>query len=107
LAAQLKTLNGNIAANTANQKRWSDNVAVFIDYMKRRELLAGANLQLVTSVSDGASKDQQAVADTYSSCLRLCKQDDPSCKSRCDDKATKSDPSKRMLHCDDVVTSFK
>jgi hypothetical protein len=107
LNAQLKSLNNNIAANDATTKRWSENAPVFIDYLKRRGLLDRAKIHLIESISADAQRDEQAVADTYSSCLRLCKPNDPSCKNTCDSKSTTSDPSKRMLRCDQVVSSFK
>jgi tetratricopeptide (TPR) repeat protein len=105
--ARLKSTNDNIAANDATGKRWNGHVLVFMDYLKRRGLLQGAGPSLIAQVSQEVSKDQQAVAETYSSCLRLCKPDSAPCKNACNDKAESSEPRKRMQRCEQIVTSFK
>jgi tetratricopeptide (TPR) repeat protein len=105
--AKLKSTNDNIAANDATGKRWNGHVLVFMDYLKRRGLLQGAGPSLIAQVSQEVSKDQQAVAETYSSCLRLCKPDSAACKNACNDKAESSEPRKRMQRCEQIVTSFK
>jgi tetratricopeptide (TPR) repeat protein len=105
--AKLKSTNDNIAASDATGKRWNAHVLVFLDYLKRRGLLQGNGLGLIAQVSQDVSKDQQAVADTYSSCLRLCKPDSAPCKNACNDKAESSEPRKRMQRCEQIVTSFK
>ena len=107
IAAKLKSTNDNIAASDAASKRWNAHVLVFVDYLKRRGLLQGAGSSLIAQISQEVSKDQQAVAETYSSCLRLCKPDSAPCKNACNDKAENSEPRKRMRHCEQVVTSFK
>jgi len=75
--------------------------------LKRRGLFQGAGPGLIAQVSQEVSRDQQAVAETYSSCLRLCKPDSPACKNACNDKAESSEPRKRMQRCEQIVTSFK
>jgi Flp pilus assembly protein TadD len=105
--AQLKSTNDGIALGNTTQGRWSGNAGVFIEYLKRRGLLAGPNLQAATVIAEDAQKDQQAVADTYASCVRLCAPADLSCKNQCDQKAAASEASKRMLQCEQVVTNFK
>jgi tetratricopeptide (TPR) repeat protein len=107
ITAKLKSMNDNIAATDAASKRWNAHVLVFLDYLKRRGLLQGAGPGLIAQVSQEVGKDQQAVADTYSSCLRLCKPDSAPCKSACNDKAESSEPRKRMQRCEQIVTSFK
>jgi tetratricopeptide (TPR) repeat protein len=107
IAAKLKSTNDNIAANDATSKRWNAHTLVFVDYLKRRGLLQGTGLRLVGQISQEVGRDQQAVADTYSSCLRLCKPDSAPCKNACNDKAESSEPRKRMQRCEQAVTSFK
>jgi tetratricopeptide (TPR) repeat protein len=107
IAAKLKSTNDNIAASDAANKRWNAHTLVFVDYLKRRGLLQGAGPGLIAQISQEVSKDQQAVAETYSSCLRLCKPDSPPCKNACNDKAESSEPRKRMQRCEQIVTSFK
>ena len=105
--AKLKSTNDNIATSDAAGKRWNAHVLVFVDYLKRRGLFQGAGPGLVAQISQEVSRDQQAVAETYSSCLRLCKPDSPPCKNACNDKAESSEPRKRMQRCEQIVTSFK
>ena len=105
--AKLKSTTDSIATNDATGKRWNAHVIVFMDYLKRRGLLQGAGPGLIAQTSQEVSKDQQAVADTYSSCLRLCKPDSAACKNACNDKAESSEPRKRMQRCEQIVTSFK
>jgi tetratricopeptide (TPR) repeat protein len=105
--AKLKSTNDNIAASDAASKRWNAHVLVFVDYLKRRGLLQGTGPSLIAQISQEVSKDQQAVADTYSSCLRLCKPDSAPCKNACNDKAESSEPRKRMQRCEQIVTGFK
>jgi tetratricopeptide (TPR) repeat protein len=105
--AKLKSTNDNIAANDATSKRWNAHVLVFMDYLKRRGLLQGAGPSRIAQVSQEVHKDQQAVAETYSSCLRLCKPDSLPCKNACNDKAESSGPRKRMQRCEQTVTSFR
>jgi tetratricopeptide (TPR) repeat protein len=107
IAATLKSMNDNIAINDATGKRWNAHALVFLDHLKRRGLLQGAGPGLIAQISQEVSKDQQAVAETYSSCLRLCKPDSPPCKNACNDKAESSEPRKRMQRCEQIVTSFK
>ena len=107
IAARLKSTRDNIATNEASARRWSANMAVFMTYLKRRGLLEGAGPGLIAQISQDVRKDQQAVSGTYSSCLRLCKRDDPSCKIACNDKAEKSEPGRRMQRCEQTVTSFR
>jgi tetratricopeptide (TPR) repeat protein len=107
IAAKLKSMNDTIATNEATGKRWNAHVLVFMDYLKRRGLLQGAGTGLIAQVSQEVGKDQQAVADTYSACLRLCKPDSAPCKNACNDKAENSEPRKRMRRCEQIVTSFK
>jgi tetratricopeptide (TPR) repeat protein len=105
--AKLKSTNDNIAASDATSKRWNAHVLVFMDYLKRRGLLQGAGPSRIAQVSQEVHKDQQAVAETYSSCLRLCKPDSPPCKNACNDKAESSGPRKRMQRCEQTVASFR
>jgi tetratricopeptide (TPR) repeat protein len=106
IAAALKTINERIAASEAKKAHWNELTMVFLNYLKNHKLLE-EKTQLVASVSTEVRKDQQAVSDTYSACLRLCKPDDPSCKNACDSKANASAPSKRMLRCEQVAADFK
>jgi tetratricopeptide (TPR) repeat protein len=107
IAAKLKSTNDNIAASDAASKRWNAHVLVFTNYLKRRGLLDGAGPRLIAQTSQEVTRDQEAVAETYSSCLRLCKPDNPPCKNACNDKAESSEPRKRMQRCEQAVTSFK
>lgn len=107
IAARLKSMRDDIARNEAIAKRWNANMLVFMTYLKRRGLLEGAGPRLVAQISQDVRKDQQAVSETYSSCLRLCKPDNPSCKITCNDKAEKSEPSRRMQRCEQTVTGFR
>jgi hypothetical protein len=107
IAARLKSTRDNIATNEASARRWNANMAVFMTYLKRRGLLEGAGPGLIAQISQEVRKDQQAVSETYSSCLRLCKPDNPPCKPACNDKAEKSEPSRRMQRCEQTVTSFR
>jgi tetratricopeptide (TPR) repeat protein len=106
IAAALKTINERIAASEAKKAHWNEMTMVFLNYLQNHKVLA-EKAQLVASVSNEVRKDQQAVSDTYSACLRLCKPEDASCKNACDSKANASDPSKRMLRCEQVAADFK
>jgi hypothetical protein len=108
VTARLKSLSADVAENESQRDRMKANLTVFMSYLSRRGLLEGAkDLSLVTSTSAEVRKDQMAQAEIYSSCLRLCPQDDGACKKTCDDKANNSEPSKRMRQCESVVDKFK
>ncbi len=107
IRAQLKSMTDAISANEATQKRWQANGNLFIEQLKRRGLFDTAKFPLVATISQEVSRDQQVVIETYTSCLRLCKPNDPTCKLACDDRATKSDASRRLLACDDVAAHLK
>jgi len=107
IRAQLKSMTDGIATNETTQRRWQANVKIFLDQLKRRGLLDKGKLVLIEAISREVSRDQQTVSDAYASCLRLCKPDDPSCKAACDDRATKSEASRRMMACDDVAARLK
>jgi tetratricopeptide (TPR) repeat protein len=104
IAAAIKSTTNRIAAEEETGKRWNGRTMLFIGYLQKRGLLGGAK---VAAMSNEVSKDQKAVSDIYSACLRLCKPDDQSCKTACDSRATASEPSKRMLGCEQVAASFK
>jgi hypothetical protein len=108
ITARLKSLSADIAENETQREKMKANLKVFMSHLSRRGLLEGAkDLSLITSNSAEVRKDQIAVAEVYSSCLRLCRQDDMACKKTCDDNANNSEPSKRMNQCESVVDKFK
>jgi hypothetical protein len=107
IAAGLTSLNQRIADSVAKKARWSELTTVFLDYLKNHKLLEQGKTRLVAAVSNEVSKDQQAVSDAYTACLRLCKPDDPACRPTCDGKANASEPGKRMLSCEQLAASFK
>jgi tetratricopeptide (TPR) repeat protein len=107
IRAQLKSMTDAIATDEAAQKRWQANGSTFIEQLKRRGLLDKARFPLVASISQKVGRDQQAVTDLYTSCLRLCKPSDPACKAACDDRANKSDANRRMLACEEVAARLK
>lgn len=106
LTALMTALNDNIASNDAKRAAWAANASVFATYMQKRNLFA-KDPNTVASMSGRVRKDQEAVHDTYSACLRACAPNDLSCKSACDKQANSSDANMRMQRCSDVVASFK
>jgi tetratricopeptide (TPR) repeat protein len=104
ITARLKSLGEAVGASETSSKQWNTYMTVFTDYLVRRGLLGG---EKIIPIAENARQDQQAVAETYSACLRLCKPEDPSCKNACQNKATASEASQRMLRCAQVATGLK
>ena len=101
--------NGKIAPRKitgGNSTRAARSTIVITD-VRNESTMSVPKTQLVASISNEVRKDQQAVSDTYSACLRLCKPDDESCKNSCDAKANASAASKRMLRCEQMAADFK
>jgi tetratricopeptide (TPR) repeat protein len=104
--AQITALNNSIASNDAKRAAWAANTSVFATYLQRRNLFA-KDPNSIASMSGQVRKDQEAVHDTYSACLRACAPNDASCKGACDKQANSSDANMRMQRCSDLVVNFK
>jgi tetratricopeptide (TPR) repeat protein len=107
IAAVLKSINERIADGEAKKTRWNELTMLYLNYLKTHKLLESGKTQLVAAISNEVRKDQEAVSDAYRACLRLCKPDDTACRSACDGKANASEPSKRMLRCEQLAADFK
>jgi tetratricopeptide (TPR) repeat protein len=107
IRAQLKPMTDAIAANEAVQKRWQANGNIFIEQLKRRGLLEREKVVLVAAISQEVGRDEQAISTTHAACLRQCTPNDPACKAGCDDRAARSDASRRMLACDELAARLK
>jgi hypothetical protein len=103
-SAAARLIAGRIAAEEAAGKRWDDRTKLFIGYLHKRGLLGGATF---AAISQDVTRDQQAVSDIYSACLRLCDADDQACRNACNGKAKASEPGQRGQRCEQVAASLE
>jgi tetratricopeptide (TPR) repeat protein len=106
LTAQLTALSGSISANDSKKKTWDANLTAFVNYLQKRDLFTKSP-NIVASMSGRVRGDQEAVHSTYNACLRGCAPNNAACKQACDENADKSEASKRMLRCADIIAGFK
>jgi tetratricopeptide (TPR) repeat protein len=106
LTAQMTALNDSISSNDAKKKAWDASLSTFTSYLQKRDLFTKAP-NVIASMSGRVRGDQEAVHSTYNACLRGCAPNDASCRRACDESADKSEASRRMLRCADVVVGFK